>query len=229
MAEGADAPRRTALDRRPKAVLFDIDGTLVDSNYLHVDAWMRGLEQAGHPAPAWRVHRSIGMDSEALLDDLLPEGAGQEVRDRASDGHKSAYLDSTDRLRPLPGARELIDELRAAGTTVVLATSAPEDELRILMDVLGLDEGDVATTNADDVDTAKPHPGIIAVALERGGAIAAESVMVGDAVWDVVAAGRAGVPALAVRSGGIGGDELAEAGARRVVDGVADLRDELLD
>ncbi|TPW74871.1 HAD family hydrolase [Schumannella soli] len=215
----------------PRAVLFDIDGTLVDSNYLHVDAWMRGLEAVGHPAAAWRVHRSIGMDSEALLDDLLP-GVDQAGRDAATAGHKRAYLASVDRLRPLPGARETVLELLDAGVRVVLATSAPEDELGILVDVLDLtglvDTGVISTTNADDVDTAKPHPGIIQVALERGGASAADSVMVGDAVWDVIAAGRVGVPALAVRTGGIGGDELTEAGARRVADSVADLRDELL-
>ncbi|GAB3412070.1 HAD family hydrolase [Schumannella luteola] len=214
-----------------RAVLFDIDGTLVDSNYLHVDAWMRGLETVGHPAASWRVHRSIGMDSEALLDDLLP-GVDQAGRDAATAEHKRSYLASVDRLRPLPGARETVLELLDAGVRVVLATSAPEDELGILVDVLDLsglvDTGVIATTNADDVDTAKPHPGIIQVALERGGADAADSIMVGDAVWDVVAAGRAGVPALAVRTGGIGGDELIDAGARRVADSVADLRDELL-
>jgi len=185
-------------------VLFDIDGTLVDSNYLHVDAWMRGLEAVGRPAASWRVHRSIGMDSEALLDDLL-SGVDQAGRDSATAEHKRAYLASIDRLRPLPGARETVLELLDAGVRVVLATSAPEDELGILVDVLDLtglvDTGVIATTNADDVDTAKPHPGIIQVALERGGAGAADSIMVGDAVWDVIAAGRAGVPALAVRTG----------------------------
>ncbi|TPW98876.1 HAD family hydrolase, partial [Schumannella luteola] len=184
-----------------------------------------------HPAASWRVHRSIGMDSEALLDDLLP-GVDQAGRDAATAEHKRSYLASVDRLRPLPGARETVLELLDAGVRVVLATSAPEDELGILVDVLDLsglvDTGVIATTNADDVDTAKPHPGIIQVALERGGADAADSIMVGDAVWDVVAAGRAGVPALAVRTGGIGGDELIDAGARRVADSVADLRDELL-
>jgi phosphoglycolate phosphatase-like HAD superfamily hydrolase len=214
-----------------RVVLFDIDGTLVDSNYLHVDGWMRGFEAIGHPAASWRVHRAIGMDSEALLDELLP-GVDQAGRDAASAEHKRAYLASVDRLRPLPGARETVLELLDAGLRVALATSAPEDELGILVEVLRLsglvDAGMIATTNADDVDTAKPHPGIIQVALDRAGASASTAVMVGDAVWDVIAAGRAGVPALAVRSGGIGGDELRDAGARRVADTVADLRDELL-
>jgi HAD superfamily hydrolase (TIGR01509 family) len=205
-----------------RAVLFDVDGTLVDSNYLHVDAWHRSFADIGRPVDAWRIHRDIGMDSGGLLQDLLGDDV-DEFGDRAKEGHSERYSAMTDRLRPLPGARELIAALRERGLAVVLATSAPGEELEVLMRVLGLDEGDVPTTNADDVDEAKPHPGIVQVALERAGVSADEAVFVGDSVWDMVAAQRAGVSGLGVRSGGFGADELSAAGAGEVVDDVAEL------
>lgn len=201
-----------------RAVLFDVDGTLVDSNYLHVDAWQRALAAAGRPVGAWRIHRDIGMDSGALVDDLLGDDVGA-LGDRATEAHSRLYGELNDRLRLLPGARELLDALRV----VVLATSAPEDELAVLLRVLGLGEGEVPVTNADDVDVAKPHPGIVQVALERAGVAADEAVLVGDSVWDMVAARRAGVGAVGVRSGGIGADELAAGGAGEVVDDVRTL------
>ena len=203
-------------------MLFDVDGTLVDSNYLHVDAWLRAFAAVGAPVDAWRIHRDLGMDSGALLADLLGDRV-DELGDRAKEEHSRHYRASAGRLRPLPGARELLDTLRTRGLGVVLATSAPEEELRLLLEVLGLADGEVPTTNADDVDEAKPHPGIVQVALGRAGVAVEEAVFVGDSVWDMVAARRAGVRGLAVRSGGIGADELADGGAVEVVDDVAAL------
>jgi len=205
-----------------RAVLFDIDGTLVDSNYLHVDAWQRAFAAVGAPVEAWRIHRDIGMDSGGLLADLLGDRA-DELGDSATNEHSRLYREHVDRLRPLPGARELLDALRGRGFAVVLATSAPEDELTILLDVLGLGADELPTTSADDVDEAKPHPGIVQVALDRAGVVADDAVFVGDSVWDMVAADRAGVAGTGVRSGGIGADELADGGAREVVDDVAAL------
>jgi HAD superfamily hydrolase (TIGR01509 family) len=204
------------------AVLFDIDGTLVDSNYLHIDAWQRACESVGRPVDAWRVHRAIGMDSSGLLEQLLGNDA-ERLGGAASEAHAARYRELAGRLRPLPGARELIGGLRSRGVAVVLATSAPQEELDLLLDVLGLGADDLPSTNADDVDEAKPHPGIVQVALQLADVAADRAVFVGDSVWDMVAARRAGVAVIGVRSGGIGADELIDAGAWEVVDDVAEL------
>ncbi|HXR43982.1 MAG TPA: HAD family hydrolase [Pseudolysinimonas sp.] len=203
-----------------RAILFDIDGTLVDSNYLHIDAWARAFDRIGHPVEAWRVHRALGMDSAALLDELLGD-VPQQVKDEAKDGHAEFYRAVTDRLRPLPGARELVLDLQRRRVPVVFATSAPQGELDVLLEVLDVEPP--ISTNADDVDVAKPHPGIVQIALDRAGVDAEDAVFVGDAVWDMVAAGRAGVRAIGVRSGGIGADELRDAGAAEVLDDVRGL------
>jgi HAD superfamily hydrolase (TIGR01509 family) len=199
------------------AVLFDIDGTLVDSNYLHIDTWDQAFAETGHPVDDWRIHRAIGMDSAELLKTLLgddPDG----VADRAKERHSDAYKAAAPRLRPFDGAAELIRALTARGVTVVLATSAPEDELEILLEVLGLDPEEVGTTSSSDVETAKPEPGIIEAALQKAGVEASAAVMVGDTIWDVIAAKRAGVPTIGVRSGGIAEEELTGAGAIEVHD-----------
>jgi HAD superfamily hydrolase (TIGR01509 family) len=205
-----------------RTILFDVDGTLVDSTYLHVDAWQRACAAVGRPVDAWRVHRAIGMDSGGLVDELLGDDAG-ELGDAAKDEHARLFAGMRDRLRPLPGAVELLGALRDRGLTVVLATSAPEDELAMLREALGLREGELPETDADDVDVAKPHPGIVQVALERADAAAGEAVLVGDATWDMIAAARAGVSSVGVRCGGVGADELTAAGASEVVDDPAEL------
>ena len=201
----------------PKAVLFDIDGTLVDSNYLHVDAWGRAFAEVGRPVEAWRIHRSIGLDGDKLLDALLGDDV-EERGDHAKELHTEYYSRLTDRLRALPHAVTLLHALSDAGIRVVLATSAPKDELDILLAVLDCDDALHATTSSDDVGTAKPEPDIVNVALERAGVDASEALFVGDAVWDMKAAGHAGVRAIGVRTGGISSAELLDAGALRVFD-----------
>jgi HAD superfamily hydrolase (TIGR01509 family) len=207
-------PQRASVE----AVLFDIDGTLVDSNYLHVDTWDRAFVEAGHPVEGWRIHRAIGMDSAKLLEALLGDDP-RGVADQAKSLHGDLYKAEAGRLRPFDGAAELVRALLARGVAVVLATSAPEDELEILLDVLGLSKDEVATTSSGDVDTAKPEPGIIEAALEKAGVAADRAVMVGDTVWDVIAAKRAGVGTVGVRSGGVSEEELTGAGAIEVHDG----------
>jgi HAD superfamily hydrolase (TIGR01509 family) len=204
----------------PKAVLFDIDGTLVDSNYLHVDAWTRAFEKVGHPVDTWRIHRSIGLDSAKLVEALLDDKA-DELGDDAKELHTELYAQLTDRLRPLPGAVDLLHALADAGIRVVLATSAPKSELDILLDVLDSGDALYATTSSDDVGTAKPEPDIVEVALDRAGTDASEALFVGDAVWDVEASGRAGVGAIGVRTGGVSSGELMDAGALQVFDDAA--------
>ncbi|NLU83392.1 HAD family hydrolase [Rhodococcus sp. HNM0569] len=208
------------------AVLFDIDGTLVDSNYQHVDAWTRAFEDVDHPVAAWLVHRAIGMDGSRLLEVLLPD-ADDAIRDRAKDLHLSYYEQHAQRLRPLPGARDLVAHLAEAGVAVVLASSSSREELAILREVLDVDAHVAAVTNASDVETAKPRPELVAVALGKVGVAASAAVLVGDAVYDMAAAVRAGVPAVGVLSGGIGADELTVTGASAVFDDAADLLENL--
>ena len=207
---------------RPDAVLLDVDGTLVDSNYLHVQAWSRACLDVERAVPSWRVHRAIGMDSTKLVSALLGDDAhrlGHRVKAR----HAEHYQDLSGLLQPLPGARELVHALSSAGVEVVLATSASPDELERLRSVLDIDVDLTAVTDADDVATAKPAPDIVSVALARAGVGAERALFVGDATWDVEAAGKAGVPCVAVRTGGVGVDELRTAGAAGVYDDAADL------
>jgi HAD superfamily hydrolase (TIGR01509 family) len=208
------------------AVLFDVDGTLVDSNYLHVHAWYRAFEDVGHEVEAWRIHRSIGMDGSTLVA-TLADRADDEARSRAKDLHSRYYKETASLLRPLPGARELLERVKVLGLQVVLATSAPDDELEILRKVLDSDDLVDAVTSSRDVDTAKPQPDIIEVALDRAGVDAAHAVFVGDAVWDVEACERAGVPTIAVLSGGVSRGELETAGAKGVFENARELCDKL--
>ncbi|NKZ11250.1 HAD family hydrolase [Mycolicibacterium septicum DSM 44393] len=207
---------------RPFAVLFDVDGTLVDTNYLHVHAWVRAFREENVDVDSWRIHRSIGMDGSTLVANLSGD-ASDAVQQRLKDRHSSLYKDSADLIVRLPGARELLHHLAGNGVQVVLASSAPEDELAITRKVLDSDDAIVAATSSKDVDTAKPDPGIVKVALERAGVSADRAVFVGDAVWDGEAARRAGVPFIGLRSGGVADCEIEKAGAQAVFDDPLEL------
>jgi HAD superfamily hydrolase (TIGR01509 family) len=204
------------------AVLFDIDGTLVDSNYLHVQAWYRAFSDADVEVEAWRIHRSIGMDGSTLLKTLAGD-ADEDTRSRLKDLHSRYYKETVPLLRRLPGARELLEAVDGLGLQIVLATSAPEDELAILREVLASDKLVSAVTSSNDVDTAKPQPDIVDVALERAGVDADHAVFIGDTVWDVEACNRAGVPTIAVLSGGVSRGELEKAGAQAVFEDTKEL------
>lgn len=204
------------------AVLFDIDGTLVDSNFLHVDAWQRALAELGSPTDAWRIHRAIGQDSDRLLRSVAGDHDEQWMSD-ASALHSRYYRELAPRLRAFDRVPELLRAVASRGIAVVLATSAPEDELAMLLDVIDAPDAIHATTSADDVETAKPDPGILKVALERARATPSDAIMVGDSVWDLTAAARAHLRSVGVLSGGVGAGELAEAGAFAVYDDPAGL------
>jgi HAD superfamily hydrolase (TIGR01509 family) len=208
------------------AVLFDVDGTLVDSNYLHVHAWQRAFDDEGMVVASWQIHRCIGMDGSRLVRKLSND-APDDVRERLSDKHSEYYREITPLLQPLPGARDLLHRVAALGLQVVLASSAPEDELEILRKVLDCDDVISETTSSRDVDTAKPEPGIVQVALDRAGVDAEHAVFVGDAVWDAHAAAGARLPCIGLRSGGIARAELQEAGADPVFDDPRDLLEHL--
>jgi HAD superfamily hydrolase (TIGR01509 family) len=204
------------------AVLFDVDGSLVDSNYLHVHAWARAFADVGISVQAWRIHRSIGMDGATLvrsLSDNAPEDTQQQLKVL----HSRYYAESTALLQLLPGAQQLLDRVAALGLQVVLATSAPDDELAVLRKVLDRDDLVAAVTSSGDVDMAKPHPGIVAVALDRAGVSADRAVFVGDAVWDAEACVQAGLANIGLLSGGISRNELESAGAAPVFENADDL------
>ncbi|MET0975501.1 MAG: HAD family hydrolase [Leifsonia sp.] len=205
-----------------RAALFDIDGTLVDSNYLHVDAWHRAFQELGADVDAWRIHRSIGQDGDRLIASLAGD-RNEAWAAEATKLHARHYADLAPRLRLFEGVRDLLSSLAARGVVIVLATSAPQEELDILLRVIDADDTIHATTNADDVDTAKPEPDIVRVALERAGVDADHAVFIGDSAWDMEAAVRAGVAPYGVLSGGISADLLTDAGARAVFDDPADL------
>ena len=213
----------------PGAVLLDADGTLVDTTYLHVDAWMRALALVDIQVPAWRVNRAIGMGSPQLLASLLGEDTAEQFGDQVTAYHEALYLDLADRVRPFPGAREFVIEIAQRGARPVLATSAAPAELDRLRTALDLDDHLYAITSSKDVSTAKPDPDLVTTALDRAGTSPDRTVMLGDATWDAIAAGRAGIECVAVRTGGIGADELREAGAVAVYDDVCALLDDLDD
>lgn len=213
---------------RPGAVLFDIDGTLVDSNYVHVDAWSRAFADAGLTVPSSRIHRCIGMDGGKLLEELAGSSDSAAALE-AKELHSSYYAEAGRRLQILPGARELLQRIEDIGLTVVLATSAPEEELATLRDLLDVEDIVSVVTSSEDAEVAKPSPDIIGVALDRAGVDAEGAVMIGDSVWDMLAAGRMGVACIGVRSGGISEAELRDAGAEIVYDDPADLVEHLDD
>jgi HAD superfamily hydrolase (TIGR01509 family) len=211
------------MNQSARGVLFDVDGTLVDTNYLHAVSWWEAFRQSGHAVPMARIHRAIGMGSDKLLDHLL--GAD---RDRAADetlraAHLTLYTTYWERLRPLPGAADLLRACAARGLRVVLASSASKKELATLRRTLDADDVIYGATSKDDVGSSKPDPDIVAVALATGGLSADHALLVGDSVWDVLAAGRAGIGCVGVTCGGTSAAELREAGALETYDDPAAL------
>lgn len=211
---------------RAPAVLFDVDGTLVDSNYLHVYAWQRAFDAEGITVAAWHIHRCIGMDGSNLVRTLSDDAPG-DVQERLRDAHSRYYRETASLLAPLPGAQALLRRVAGLGLQVVLASSAPDDELEMLRKALGCDDIIAEATSSRDVDTAKPEPGIVRVALDRAGVSADRAVFVGDAVWDVHAATGAGLPCIGMLSGGISRAELRAAGAGPIFADPQDLLDHL--
>jgi len=204
--------------------ILDIDGTLVDTNYHHALAWHRAFRQHGHVLPVWVIHRHIGMGGDKLIASICGEEVEREQGDDIRAAEKPLYLAMIEEVEPLAGARALIADLKQAGHTVVLASSAKEDEVDHYLDLLDARELADGWTSSADVEETKPSPDLVESALGKAGAAAAEAVMVGDTPWDVQAAERAGVPTLAVMTGGFSEQELQDAGALRVFPTLEDLR-----
>jgi HAD superfamily hydrolase (TIGR01509 family) len=207
----------------PLNAILDVDGTLVDTNYHHALAWHRALHAHGHQVQMWKVHRHIGMGGDQILDALIGEKAAAEQGDAIREAEAEAYGELIGEVEPMEGARELIEKLRAEGSTVILASSAKEEEVDHYLDLLDARELVDGWTTAADVENTKPDPDLVNAAIEKAGNDD-PAVMVGDSVWDVKAAKAAGLPTLAVLTGGFSEAELREAGASQVVESIADLR-----
>jgi HAD superfamily hydrolase (TIGR01509 family) len=212
----------------PRIVVLDVDGTLVDSNYQHALAWYRALRSFGETYPIWRIHRLIGMGG----DKLVPALAGDEVEERIGDEARERQGKEVDALidevAALPGARNLLVAIKERGHRLVLASSGQQRHVDVALDLLDARDLADAWTSSADAEETKPAPDLLQVALKKlGAAEDADCVMVGDSPFDIEAAKRAGMPAVAVRSGGFGDDELREAGAIAIVDTLADLAADL--
>ena len=207
------------------AFLFDLDGTLVDSVYQHVLAWRAALEEVGIDLSVWRIHRRIGMSGGLFINALLREteaGVTEEQIARIRSLHAKAYNELSSQVRPLPGARQLLTTLTAAGVPWAIATSGRWETAGPVIETLGVPEG-VPIVTRDQVLHAKPDPDLFQAAAERLGVNIEHSVVVGDSIWDLLAARRARALGVGLLSGGYGQDELQAAGAYRVYDDPADL------
>lgn len=193
-------------------VLFDVDGTLLDTNYLHVLAWWQAMNDAGHPGVAMsEIHRAIGIPSDGLVERLL--GHADE---RASEAHSERYEALRDQVTAFPRAADLVAWCADHGLAPVLATSGKEDDLEWMLPAIGAEDSFAGSTTATDVEEGKPSPDLLLAAMEQHGLDPSRTVVVGDTVWDVEAAERAGLPCVAVTCGGISEAELREAGAAEV-------------
>jgi HAD superfamily hydrolase (TIGR01509 family) len=211
---------------KPAAIL-DIDGTLVDTNYQHAIAWYRAFLQSGKVLPLWRVHRHIGMGGDQLVASLAGEEFDAEHGDDVRAAEKVLYMALIEEVRPFADARALLEHLKAQGHALVLASSAKPDEVEHYLDLL--DARDLADdwTHSGDVERTKPEPDLVAAAVEKAGG--GPAVMVGDSTWDCEAAKRAGLPTVAVLTGGFSDEELRDAGAECVFPSLGELLANLSD
>ena len=221
-AVGAGDPPGTR-PTMPDTAILDVDGTLVDSNYQHALAWYRAFRRFGTTLPIWHLHRAVGMGG----DQLVPHVAGEQAESDFGDDVRAAHGEEFDALigevAPFPDAEALLTGLREDGLRIVLATSGSSGTAEHLLGLVdGRRHADAVVTSSD-VEASKPAPDLVELALAQVGT--ADAVLVGDSVWDGRAGVRAGVPFLAVRTGGFSDDELTEAGARHVVQSLSELLD----
>ncbi|MFI1102051.1 HAD family hydrolase [Streptomyces melanogenes] len=206
-----------------RAAIFDVDGTLVDTNHLHVICWWEAFRQAGHEVATHAIHRAVGLPSEDLIAHLLGEDRDKDEDADLSSTHKALYGTYFERLAPIAGAADLLRALDGRGWRVVLATSAGGSELGALRKAIDADDVIAGVASADDVESGKPAPDPVHQALELVDGDAGSSVFVGDTVWDMKAAAKAGVRPVGVLAGGIPRADLEKAGAVAVYDDPAAL------
>jgi HAD superfamily hydrolase (TIGR01509 family) len=212
-----------------QALIFDLDGTLVDTVYAHVVTWQRALDEAALPIEAWKLHRRMGM-SGGLFTRAVARELGRpltpEEAERIQNRHGELFEDLLPDRQPLPGAVELLEELRVARIAHGIATSGRRPEIDASLDALGIG-GEMVVVERGDVQRAKPEPDLFLTCAERLGVPPGECYVVGDAVWDLLAARRAGMLSVGLQSGGYGEDELTRAGAFRVYRDADELRGSL--
>jgi HAD superfamily hydrolase (TIGR01549 family) len=208
----------------PRAVLLDVDGTLIDANYHHAIAWYRAFRAHGIGLAVWRIHRHIGMGGDQLVPALVP-GIEDDLREAIEATRAQCYAELIDEVQAFDNAHELIAELKVRDLTVVLASSSPQEELDHYLDLLDARELLDAWTTKDDVEATKPEPDLVLAALEKAGT--REAVMVGDTGWDVLAARKAGLETICLTTGGWSKQELRDAGAAAVYDSIEELRENL--
>jgi HAD superfamily hydrolase (TIGR01549 family) len=208
----------------PITVVLDIDGTLVDTNYQHAIAWHRALRDHDYAVQVWKIHRHIGMGGDQIVPALIGDQGEEADGDAIREVEGEAYRELIDEVQAMHGASELLQELKEDGFCAILASSAKEDEVEHYLDLLEARELVAGWTTSADVERTKPHPDLVHAALDKGAGGAA--VMVGDSTWDVKAAGAAGIPTLAVLTGGFSEAELREAGAAEVLKSIDKLRED---
>ena len=224
-----EEPIRNDSSESRTAFLFDLDGTLVDSVYQHVLAWREALEAGGMRLAVWRIHRQIGMSGGLFVNALLRETGhtvSREEAERLQQLHGEAFKRYASQVRPLPGAEELLTYLTKAGVPWAVATSGYIESASLSLKLLGLSQ-DVPIITRDQVRHAKPDPDLFLAAAERLGVRIRDSVVVGDSIWDLLAARRARALGVGLLSGGYGREELERAGAYRVYNDPADLLEHL--
>jgi HAD superfamily hydrolase (TIGR01509 family) len=224
MAEPATSDASAERNHQP-AFLFDLDGTLIDSVYQHVVAWREALEQVGISLSVWKIHRRIGMSGGLFVTALLREletTLDPETIAELPARHAEAYLEHFGSVRPLPGAAELLATLSQHGVPWAIATSGAEQYARLALDLLGL-PADTPLVTRDQVRYAKPDPDLFLTAAERIDVDIRDSIVVGDSVWDLLAARRARALGIGLLSGGYGREELIYAGGFRVYEDPGDL------
>ena len=208
---------------RRRGVLFDVDGTLIDSSYIHTVSWWGAFRQQGYDIPMASIHRHVGMGGDRLVDSLLPGG-----RDRALDpeilaSHGALYASHWPSLRAFDGVKDLLARCHAGGLAVALASSARRKDLQVMKSILDAEAFIDAATSANDAKNSKPAPDILVAALEAINVQAADAIYIGDAVWDMQAAAALEIPAIGVTCGGVSAGELRNAGAVEVYEGPRDL------
>jgi HAD superfamily hydrolase (TIGR01509 family) len=204
-------------------IVLDVDGTLVDTNYQHAIAWHRALRDHGYTGQLWEIHRHIGMGGDQLVAALIGEEGERADGEAIRDSEGEAYGELIGEVQAMSGSTELLRELREDGAKAIFSSSAKAEEVEHYLDLLEARDLVEGWTTAADVERTKPHPDLIQVALEKAGK-GGPAVMVGDSTWDVKAAEAAGIPTLAVLTGGFSEEELREAGAADVVKSIGVLR-----
>ena len=224
-AEGWRGVSSPGTDGRPPAALLDVDGTLVDSNYHHAVAWYRAFSREGETVPLWQLHRHMGMGGDQLVAAVAGEEFDSRHGDAVRDAEKQAYQELIGEVKPLAGARRLVEELKRRGHVVVLASSAKAEETEHYLDLLDVRDTVDGWTTSADVEQTKPRPDLIEAAVARAGG--GRAVIIGDSTWDFVAAGRAGVAGIGLMTGGFSPEELRVAGAEHVFESLDELIDGL--